>query len=651
MRPPVPPPPKANDDPYNFRKPARAQTTSFAGGPTQSPPYQKPKPPPRQYAEEAPASAGAAKMNNFARAGNQQWNRAKFEEASRAEASRSFSSVRPGQQTPDMPPPRPPRQHPTAPRPTSSEMPNGINPGFPGMSRTASGRRPPNSEELRSAYAHVNPRGPQERNGMPPPRTRPSASPLRHTKSSEYAATRPGMNERTQSRYGYASGEKTELNPGLSRSSSVRNSPISPQWEEPDSGPFGRPHSDHQSTRRRHRSLSPGVKRATRNAANDYSDSDTADDDPIYMGRAKTAPSKPPSRVRTQDGLDSQASLKNYTRVVHDDASPYVYPAPEPKQPARAPFPNMTSPNDTPEDRNAFRYAFCRYSPNGPRVNGFPSWAVPSTVSITSTNFYFSGAVPTPDPVFRPANFQHHDWAEKLRSTGSTSPSRRNQKSRSRAQTTTRSRSRSQSVEPNDVEMGDATPPQPNTNGVGVDDLNDLKDAGPFGPTGLNGVDDLRTNLPFPSKASASVPHEPHTIRAWNFDGAPKPPKTIMPPDTHTLNQNGWHAYTEKMKRYVADWVAFERGMTEHFAARQKDISERMHDNWLSMLSDGPKATECDNRKGSIKAGYSTYMDWFEQDKALHVLWNSARDRHEECMEELGRIRCHFKDQANGSTP
>lgn len=411
---------------------------------------------------------------------------------------------------------------------------------------------------------------------------------------------------------------------------------MDPKWEEAESGSFGRPKSHPPPPR--HRSASPNMRAASGSTA-EYSESSSDDeaDEPIHMaGRAKAQPRRPQARAPAHDGLDSQASFKNYTRVVHDD---YVYPAPEPKQPTRAPFPNVTSPDDASEERTPFRYGLFRVSPNGPRVNGLPSWAVPSSVGITKTDFT-STAQSKPDPVFREAKFKNANWADSLRNSSNTSPSKKAARARARTTGTT-----NVSTDPVDVEMDDAEPPRPDTNGVGINDLNDLKEAGPFSSTGLNGVDDLKTSLPFESRASQSAKVERSTpsirLRAEHL---PRPPNEPMAPDAQTMSQDQWYDYCKKMRKYMFDWRLFERKMVEHFATRQNQIDESMLDEWIAISTDGPPAHDIDAGSGK-KAGYRAYQQWLEDDKLCLNWWEAAKDRHAKSVLQLGRLRDVVKGQ------
>jgi hypothetical protein len=111
--------------------------------------------------------------------------------------------------------------------------------------------------------------------------------------------------------------------------------------------------------------------------------------------RPKTAPTRRPemrsniSYDADNPGLTGQFPSTNYTRVV--DPNRYNYPPPESKEPTRKPFPDMTTPDTEKPTIFPGNGANTKYGPfssdplnlsgrRGFSFNGFPSWAVPSSV-------------------------------------------------------------------------------------------------------------------------------------------------------------------------------------------------------------------------------------------------------------------------------
>ncbi len=306
-----PPPPTAT----NFPPPPRRAATSARGAAFAS-----------AGGRSRPApSSGAERYATFTKVGAQQ---ARVdEEKARLDAMRGFRTMRNGQPQgfPVPPPPPRPTGHPTAPRPSKSfeQAQNGLSPGFPGMSRTASrktagfapntpGRGDEPKPASTSAYAnYAQGQRPQASNpqsyfaaGDTPlsphsptmGKREPSTSPLRQTQSSaslHESSSRPQRPEleRVSTRYATSGGEKTFVN-GVGRSSSVRNSPVDRTWPDHEQDGFNRPHSHHASTARHH-SASPKLRPAS--GLGDISSSESASSS---EGEPELFASRPKAQLR-----------------------------------------------------------------------------------------------------------------------------------------------------------------------------------------------------------------------------------------------------------------------------------------------------------------------------------------------------------------
>jgi len=416
-----------------FRKPPptppRRTDSGYANGAFPPPP----PPPPRRdqstsrYAPpngtrsrpQSAASASADKFAQFARAAPS-WDRARYEEASRAEGLRGLNAMRSGQ-VPQTPPLR--SRHPTAPRSSGADAysPGAEpSPGFPGLNRTTAnpsrgfGTHPGAGDEQqsRSAYAQYN-RSARDR---PPSagsfphldpqaqqRPRESHSPLRQTRSfhpDEFAQVRPELS-RTSSKYATAGGERTQVNTGnIGRSTSVRASPIDRKWD--DTGPFGsRSAAEETTARARHSSHSPQgrARSATFSYASETSseEADTTPPPPAPQDRKKAPLRKPHVHSTSGEAPDLTGYFpnSNYTRVGGENDI-YDYPAPETKaSPVWNPFANTTSSTDAHEasgkepqthtqsgngvPRNQYATPFTsQHQPLFQRA--WPHWAVPSCV-------------------------------------------------------------------------------------------------------------------------------------------------------------------------------------------------------------------------------------------------------------------------------
>jgi hypothetical protein len=379
-----PPPTTPNFPP----PPRRATTGGRANQFNTSAGRGRPPPPPPQ------PSSGADKYAAFTRAGAQQRDRAE-EEAQKAkyDAMRGFRSMRNGQPQafPTAPPPQPPRSsgHPTAPRPDINAPSAGVpprhhrsyehfqnmpQPGFPGMSRTASARKPagfapstPGGDEpmaqRTSAYAHH--QSSQRRDSYFPDddtphsptmaRPEPATSPLKKSQSQtdlDNASRRPQRPElnRLSTRYANSGGEKTYVN-GVGRSASVRNSPVEREWGLHEDIGLRRPNSHHEPSVR-HQSASPNLRPIPHVEDVSSSESESSTD-----GEPENFASRPKAKLRPRrqkagtgafgfrhvaaddPGLNSQFPPPNHKHAhspQDEYTARYEYPPPPPRSDPRA---------------------------------------------------------------------------------------------------------------------------------------------------------------------------------------------------------------------------------------------------------------------------------------------------------------------------
>lgn len=266
---------------------------------------------------------------------------------------------------------------------------------------------------------------------------RPGRSPLRHARSSpgieeEGRPQRPGL-ERIPSRYSGIGGERTDLTGGGNgRSSSVRNSPIDSRLHDHErNGPHLSFAHDLPS---RHRSSSP-KSRPPPVHVDSSSDSETSSDEDVEEQRWASRPKTVPRPTRPNDGLpafsrrasaDGQAFTGQFPgtqyvkpptpREADNGQNQYRPPPPPRNQPtSQAAFnyvpgyyesrpvaqkhipsvgngyagpgapnngPNMYAPfHSYPREwSKTFRSSPLRVGKTVPSLNGFPSWAVPSSV-------------------------------------------------------------------------------------------------------------------------------------------------------------------------------------------------------------------------------------------------------------------------------
>lgn len=365
---------------YDAERQKNAPPTHFsthwrpASTPKQTPTSPHFPPPPKRPGAEKPRHPTSGTQKPHAPAGNQryasytkssaaEWNKAKDEAEARANSFRAWQNMGSKQAPPPPPPPPPPPRkfNPTAPRPAPpphppqpepSAYPNGGNAGFPGLNRSQSTRKrpgyapatpgvynepmaPPNT----SAYQHVS-RGDRPHTSKPHsyfdfapqsptiPHARSGNSPLRHAKSEEQQIRpqRPGGMERKTTRYATAGGEKTYVGSGVSRSSSLRNSPVDPRYG--DHG-FERSQLRHGTTR--NHSAGPHFRKAS--AGSDSSDTSSSSDELESQPRPKAMPRRRFERTRARPGQRPGGAMPptNVQSPQRGQTAHYEYPPPPPR--------------------------------------------------------------------------------------------------------------------------------------------------------------------------------------------------------------------------------------------------------------------------------------------------------------------------------
>lgn len=266
---------------------------------------------------------------------------------------------------------------------------------------------------------------------------RPDKSPLRHATSSgadeERQPRRPGL-DRISTRYGGIGGERTDVtSAGHERSSSARNSPVDSMRHEHGSNGPHHFHSHDNETRNRSssRKSQPSVARANRSISDSETSSEGDSEDETWAARPKAMPRSTHSRPTSTDfgartTADGQAFTgqfpgTNYVqphlpREPESSRSQYRSPPPPRSYPtSQAAFnyvpgyseSHPTSQQPTPGTGNGYsgprvanqgpnmyvpfhfypwqssqnsRSSPSRVGKNVPSLNGFPLWAVPSSV-------------------------------------------------------------------------------------------------------------------------------------------------------------------------------------------------------------------------------------------------------------------------------
>lgn len=188
--------------------------------------------------------------------------------------------------------------------------------------------------------------------------------------------------------------------------------------------------------------------------------------------------------------------------------------------------------------------------------------------------------------------------------------------------------------------------PRPGLNTAGSEDTDafsrgplfgEFQKVEPFMPksTGLGSLEDLVAGLPFESKASARLPLEKEQLPKTTPVDFPHPPVAPQTPPALAIaglkpSEASWKTYVRDFQRYLVGWAAFEKRISDHFAARQRAGEATGDDRfaWTNTRSD---------------TGIQTYLRNLEQDNFVRQRWAAACEAHKLRVREFGKHRDRMK--------
>ncbi|TLD27291.1 hypothetical protein PspLS_05088 [Pyricularia sp. CBS 133598] len=156
--------------------------------------------------------------------------------------------------------------------------------------------------------------------------------------------------------------------------------------------------------------------------------------------------------------------------------------------------------------------------------------------------------------------------------------------------------------------------------GVGFDDLKNVEPIAQRA-AGLNSFDDLKTHLPFESRASVNVPADKAKgtqEAAINFPKPPVPPRAPAPLAISGLkpSSSAWEAHVNEFEIYLREWDTFNSKFVDHVLARQNQLNKAKQKNGLSLLY-----------ARNVKS-MQEYASWLEQDQQVHEKWTAYHNEH-----------------------
>ncbi|GAB7356474.1 hypothetical protein MBLNU459_g7236t1 [Dothideomycetes sp. NU459] len=150
--------------------------------------------------------------------------------------------------------------------------------------------------------------------------------------------------------------------------------------------------------------------------------------------------------------------------------------------------------------------------------------------------------------------------------------------------------------------------------------------------SGLEGLNDMSSTLPFPSQASSTNPLNTFTPRNLPLPNLPRAP------DTPTrLSKISWQVYCQAMSVYLAKFQTFNATILSHFSTR--------HSNSDALITSGVRALEAVGQS-TLSQGFPAYVQGVKEDERVREHWNLGCEKHREAVERFEKVRERVREVA-----
>ncbi|KAK1810198.1 hypothetical protein LTR12_015431 [Friedmanniomyces endolithicus] len=170
------------------------------------------------------------------------------------------------------------------------------------------------------------------------------------------------------------------------------------------------------------------------------------------------------------------------------------------------------------------------------------------------------------------------------------------------------------------------------SNGHFQTNLDDLANVEPLAPkstnaAGLNSLSDVHSTLPFPSRASTTLPSRDDPKQTPQIQ-MPSLPKAPEPPTK--LTKQSWHAFAAAFGAYLQAFHAFNTTMLQHFGSRERGAQDLMGAGmgWLEAAGDSADSV-----------GFGGYLKGVREDERVRELWQVGCERHAEAVKGFEGVR------------
>lgn len=185
-------------------------------------------------------------------------------------------------------------------------------------------------------------------------------------------------------------------------------------------------------------------------------------------------------------------------------------------------------------------------------------------------------------------------------------------------------------VDVSSLRQENAASGQRKSTGPRLDDLASVLPT-PSAGEGLDGLQNISSTLPFPSKSSANVPTKIYTPQALSL---PKLP--VAPEEPTKLTKASWHSYCERFGRYLVKYHDFDTQMVGHFTGRRQQADDLISKGVAELESVGAET-------------WMSYQRGVEEDERVSLHWTIGRDRHLDSVRKFESVRGRVKTLSEGA--
>lgn len=152
---------------------------------------------------------------------------------------------------------------------------------------------------------------------------------------------------------------------------------------------------------------------------------------------------------------------------------------------------------------------------------------------------------------------------------------------------------------------------------------------------GLEGLGGISSTLPFPSKASTTIPTKTFTPQTLQLPSLPRAPATPT-----KLTRTSWSEYCHMFSTYLEKFDKFNSSLLDHFSTRQAGAAK--------LAKAGVRVLEAVG-EASTGNGFMSYAQGVKEDERVREHWNVGCEKHAEAVRAFESVRERVRVLSEGA--